>query len=439
MVRADAGWCCLLCCLGIAAVACGQGTAGAAETRGLPWPRHTIDDSSRGADGVRLADVNGDGLIDIATGWEEGGRIRVYLHPGAAAVTDQWPAVTVGKVKSPEDAVFVDLDDDGAIDVVSCCEGRTKTVFVHWAPSHQEYLQPAAWQTTPLPCTAEQQAWMFALPMQIDGRHGVDLVVGSKGSNATVGWLESPEDPREVTGWRFHPLYRAGWIMSLQAHDMDGDGDLDVVATDRKGATRGLLWLENPGPRAATLRRVDGWPKHRLGGDDREVMFLAVGPLAKADPLRAGPANARPTKAGVGDIVAAVRGGGLAWFRQPRPDAAWSLTEIAMPSGCGTGKGVALGDIDLDGQVDLVFSCEHAEPPLSGVRWLSLQQSPPSDPSPAANHAWQDHEISGSRGIKFDRLELIDLDRDGDLDVLTCEERHNLGVFWYENPVRRRR
>jgi hypothetical protein len=55
-----------------------------------------------------------------------------------------------------------------------------------------------------------------------------------------------------------------------------------------------------------------------------------------------------------------------------------------------------------------------------------------------AGGTWQDHEISGPRGIKFDRLELIDLDSDGDLDVLTCEERHNLGVFWYENPTRGR-
>ena len=28
------------------------------------------------------------------------------------------------------------------------------------------------------------------------------------------------------------------------------------------------------------------------------------------------------------------------------------------------------------------------------------------------------------------------LDADGDLDVLTCEERKNLGVIWYENPSR---
>ena len=33
-------------------------------------------------------------------------------------------------------------------------------------------------------------------------------------------------------------------------------------------------------------------------------------------------------------------------------------------------------------------------------------------------------------------MELIDLDGDGDLDVMTCEERKNLGVIWYENPGR---
>ena len=47
-----------------------------------PWPRHVIDDSLVGADGVRLADVNGDGLLDVASGWEESGLTRVYLNPG---------------------------------------------------------------------------------------------------------------------------------------------------------------------------------------------------------------------------------------------------------------------------------------------------------------------------------------------------------------------
>jgi len=38
-------------------------------------------------------------------------------------------------------------------------------------------------------------------------------------------------------------------------------------------------------------------------------------------------------------------------------------------------------------------------------------------------------------GIKFDLIQSLDLDQDGDLDIVTCEERNNLGVIWYENPT----
>ena len=51
---------------------------------------------------------------------------------------------------------------------------------------------------------------------------------------------------------------------------------------------------------------------------------------------------------------------------------------------------------------------------------------------------WQAYDISGPRGIKYDRMELLDIDEDGDLDVLACEERESgkgLGLFWYENPT----
>jgi len=44
--------------------------------------------------------------------------------------------------------------------------------------------------------------------------------------------------------------------------------------------------------------------------------------------------------------------------------------------------------------------------------------------------------VSGPEGIKYDRIELLDIDEDGDLDILTCEERAGLGVIWFENPTR---
>jgi hypothetical protein len=44
-------------------------------------------------------------------------------------------------------------------------------------------------------------------------------------------------------------------------------------------------------------------------------------------------------------------------------------------------------------------------------------------------------DVSGNVGVKFDLVELVDLDGDGDLDAITCEEVDNLGVFWFENPL----
>ena len=104
--------------------------------------------------------------------------------------------MTVGEVASPEDAVLVDLDSDGRMDVVSSCEGKLKTMFVHWAPSDPaDYLKASDWETEPIPVTAGTQAWMFALLVQIDQRNGIDLVVSSKGAWASVGWLQAPENP----------------------------------------------------------------------------------------------------------------------------------------------------------------------------------------------------------------------------------------------------
>ena len=61
------------------------------------------------------------------------------------------------------------------------------------------------------------------------------------------------------------------------------------------------------------------------------------------------------------------------------------------------------------------------------MRWLSWTNSP-------TETIWKDHEIAGEPGIKYDRVVMHDIDGDGDLDALCCEERDQLGVFWYENP-----
>jgi hypothetical protein len=377
-----------------------------------PWLRHVIDNSSQGADGVKLADTNGDGLMDIVTGWEQGNVVRVYRHPGKTDVRKPWPAVTVGPASNVEDAVFVDLDGDGNLDVVSSCEGSTQSMFIHWAPdSPDDYLTESAWKTELLPASKDVTRWMFCIPLQLDGRNGVDLIASSKNPNGVIGWFEAPADPRNLSAWQWHPLSVAGWIMSLNARDMDGDGDMDILTTDRKGSDRtGVRWLENPGTQNV---QSNVWNNQFILRDDREVMFMA---LADIDGDNAD------------DVTVTIKPDLIQWLSLEGPQGRkGAVNTVYMPEGTGRAKGVNAGDIDLDGRMDVVFSCESADD-KPGVMWMSWQESPKES-------KWQAHDISGVTGTKYDLIELIDLDDDGDLDVLTCEEVENLGVIWYENPA----
>lgn len=395
-------------CLGACLVLAAFATTARAEG---PWRRHVIDDSSKGADGARLRDVNGDGLPDIVTGWEQGGVTRLALHPGSKLAKDKWPAVEVGRTPDAEDAVLVDLDGDGALDVVSSCEGKTRSIFVSWAPPQKDQLlNPTAWQQAALPASAKTMSWMFVVPMQIDGQHGVDLFAGGKGNDAQIGWFEAPPSARDLDQWKWHPLRPVGWTMSLIPADMDGDEDLDVVFSDRKQKRSGVYWLENPGSgKAQDLP----WPEHTIGGVGREVMFLD---LADFD------------RDGLIDVLAAVKPAEALYLRRrDRSGKQFETHTIPFPKESGIAKAVSVGDINRDGQLDLVVSCENAVAPKHGVSWLRYRDSPTAGP-------WDSHQISGADGVKHDLVPLFDLDGDGDLDVITTEEVHGLGVIWYENP-----
>ncbi|MCH8192994.1 MAG: VCBS repeat-containing protein, partial [Planctomycetes bacterium] len=116
-----------------------------AEQRGPAWSVHVIDSGLSGGDGVRLLDVDDDGDLDLAVGWEQSGVVRLYLNPGpVAAVRSKWPAIDCGPAPNVEDAMPADIDGDGRIDVVSCTEGSNRRVLVHFAPREGSYADSAA-------------------------------------------------------------------------------------------------------------------------------------------------------------------------------------------------------------------------------------------------------------------------------------------------------
>ena len=195
--------------------------------------------------------------------------------------------------------------------------------------------------------------------------------------------------------------------MSLISHDMDDDGDLDVLASDRKSKTPGVLWLENPGAKAMRANPSLQWAVHRIGADGKEVMFITI------------------SKDNV--IHAAVRPNLIYVLKQNSdPKKPWHAQIIDYPlEHFGTAKAARAADLDGDGQTEIAVSCEAANGAKSGVLFLKRKGT-----------KWHAHDIGGPKGLKYDRIELLDLDGDGDLDLLPCEERDFNAVLWYENPHR---
>lgn len=327
-----------------------------------PWRRHTIDNTSAGADGVRIVQRQ---PLQLVTGWEEGGLVRLYTQAGQG-----WHKQDVGPAPDVEDAVSA----FGYI--ISASEGKTRALWAH----HQHNGQ---WTTEKIPAADGLMQWMYTLPV------GDKLFAGGKGPHAKVGYFQTA---KQLKDWRWTPLVDAGWIMSMVATDMDDDGDLDVLISDRHGAGAGAYWLEAP-----------TWRQHRIGPLREKSMFL--------------------TRSEDERVIVATQPSSLVIHQHKA--GAWQTSEVALPPIAGIAKAVRYFGRDDDGQAQFVVTCEKAQAPKHGVFLMKLDGT------------WK--PVSGVDGVKHDLIELLDLDADGDLDILTTEEVTGLGLIWYENPAPRRR
>jgi hypothetical protein len=398
-----------------------------------PWARHRflpdtreIKRVFRGSDGVRLGDFNRDGLIDIVTPFEEGRRTAAFANPGPSKVTDPWPYVVVSKdTEMSEDAFFADIDGDGQLDIV-ICETSNYMVRVCFGPDPgKNPLVVANWTETEIPASKSEgkHKWLNGEATQIDGRNGIDIVVGSCNRPGSLGWLAAPADPRKnPRGWTYHEIDNtAYWVMSVIARDMDGDTDMDILISNRASKDKGVRWLENPTLNPKGVSVTDHWNRHIVGATGLEAKFIAVGDVS-GDGMADIVVPTQPGRTREGKVPPQ-----LLWYeaKDSKGDV-WLEHEIEWPVNfAGSGKGAAVGDINLDGQNDIILSGEYSE---RGLIWLEYENKP-------TDKVWIRHEVAGPVGIKYDQVRLLDLDSDGDLDIATTVEK-GPGLVWYENPTR---
>lgn len=373
---------------------------------------HVVGDGGNGADGVHLADSDGNGFPDIVSGWEQSGEAMLYLNPGEdVQETRRWPAVDIAagiSLRGIEDAAFADLDADGTIDaILTSTEGRTRQLAIHrW---QEPLLDPASWRTETL-VTPEPACFMKARAAAL-APGSVAIVAGTRegpGCSPAIYHFSGTD------GWRGERLGGVDFkTTGIELLDIDGDGWLDVLFAGRSE----IAWLRNPGPGGGVWRRQQissGVSEFAVCDIDGDGAWDLVGATSRHTAIAA------------------------RWFKKPADlGTPWKSWPIAAPGGRPGPpgrfviKGVACGDLDKDGDVELVITGAG-----SGHGVLSLSHRG----NPASREPWTlRRHIGFVRGMKYDNVALADIDRDGDLDIVTSEEGEGLispglGVLWLENP-----
>ncbi len=198
-------------------------------------------------------DVDGDGWVDIANAAWHNKMVFWERNPGKNdAPWEVFPIDTPGNI---ETALAVDINGDGQLDVFP-----NIMTSVAWYEYHRDASAPggAKWEKHELPKVAASHG-LGAGDINKDGR--CDVV-------APKGWLE-----QTATGWQWHPEFDLGHAsIPILVHDVDGDGDSDIVWGF--GHDYGLFWLEQQN---ANGQRT--WEKHLIDKSWSQPHFMVMADL----------------------------------------------------------------------------------------------------------------------------------------------------------------
>jgi subtilisin-like proprotein convertase family protein len=263
------------------------------------WGGHTTD--------VAWGDLDGDGDLDLAVGYDAS--IRVYLNEGRTLQTSA--AWTSSDGDDTRSVAWGDVDGDGDLDLaagnydsikVYLNEGGTLQTSAAWTSADADDTQSVAWG-------------------DVDGDGDLDLAAGNYDSIKV--YLNEGGTLQTTAAWTSID----GGSGSVAWGDMDGDGDLDLAAGR---SSSGKVYLNMRG----TLQITPTWTTAENAGS------IAWGDVD-----------------GDGDLdLAAGRYGGLNKVYLNEGEAlqttpAW--TSADLPPGIFGSPSMAWGDVDGDGDLDL--------------------------------------------------------------------------------------
>lgn len=209
------------------------------------WVKTVIDSGLGETRAVIAADINGDGRPDLL-GTDSGqGHLIWYENPGDPSNTP-WPRHLIDKTSRPNQCNVVDMDGDGDVDVVVASAGEATEKLDLERPGAQiawyENIGNNNWRKHII---ADQFHQAFeAVAADIDGDGQIEVVATAWGLEGRIAVFKHRGDPRGV--WDMQVL-KEKWMKANQVilADLDNDGLLDVVASAERGSNEVRWWHNN--------------------------------------------------------------------------------------------------------------------------------------------------------------------------------------------------